>query len=97
MVVEFRQRPEQADDQDDDRERSLHVALTTQDRMLGTVEGVLSRVQAHLQATERRGFEWRTHVLLADVGRTLNGVTMLRSRLLLRLTDHAQAKLWPDP
>lgn len=69
-------------------DHALGAALTVQDTMLGTVEGLLSRVQAHLERSrEREGFDWRTHTLLADVERTLGGVTMLRSRLLLQVTE----------
>jgi hypothetical protein len=69
-------------------DHALDAALKLQDTMLGTVEGLLSRVQVYLEwSPERGGFDWRTQSLIADVERTVGGMTMLRSRLLAQVSE----------
>lgn len=98
MVTHFPRRAVEGPGRTAVDDHALGAALTVQDTMLGTVEGLLSRVQAHLERSrERDGFDWRTHTLLADVERTLGGVTMLRTRLLPQVTEHRQGTRWSEP
>ena len=93
MVTQFPGRTVPSSSDPDVGEQPLRAALADQDAMLGAVEGLLSRMQAHFaRATDRLGFDWREHCLRMDVERTLDGVSMLRARTLPCVTDQGQGR-----